>query len=147
MDSTKKSSSLMNSTQSGIDLKIGVSLFPTEAFNVCYLYMKEEKHRSSYCSSVDTCDCGKVIRTHSSDGFCCGKSACNNSAGSSIDIRCGSVYMRNSSGHSCNGSCNTITTLTHSLILACLCGRCLPNHPSKHLPLLGFSVSFCRAHL
>ena len=25
---------------------------------------------------------------------------------------------------------------THSLILACLCGRCLPNHPSKHLPLL-----------
>ena len=36
--------------------------------------------------------------------------------------------------------------LTHSLILACLCGRCLPNQPSKHLPLLGFSASFCRAH-
>ena len=27
-------------------------------------------------------------------------------------------------------------SLTHSLILACLCGRCLPNHP-EHLPLLG----------
>ena len=37
--------------------------------------------------------------------------------------------------------------LTHSLILACLCGRCLPNHPSKHLPLLGFSASFCGAYL
>ena len=39
------------------------------------------------------------------------------------------------------------SALTHSLILACLCGRCLPNHPSKHLPLLGFSASFCGAHL
>ena len=38
-------------------------------------------------------------------------------------------------------------SLTHSLILACLCGRCLPNHPSKHLPLLGFSASFWGAHL
>ena len=36
--------------------------------------------------------------------------------------------------------------ITHSLILACLCGRCLPNHPSKHITLLGFSSSFCRAH-